>query len=194
MKNKWKSAFFILLVIMVIVPIIVVSLIFFDDGYNNGSTNFGPIEGEPIFTIESSKEQLNYLIKEQLVKLKSGSTKFNYDVRLRDKVTVNGYFTFFSDQIEFSMDFEPEVLENGNLLLKEESIRLGALSLPGDKILEFIKGSTDLPEWVEIDDNKETILVKLTEIELRDHLFLKAESFDLENDEIRFKMYYKTPQ
>ncbi|WP_257349437.1 YpmS family protein [Pseudalkalibacillus decolorationis] len=192
MKNQWKSAFFILLAIMIIVPIIVVSLIFADGDYNNDSENMETVQGEQIFTINSSKEQLNFLIKEQLSKLKTGTSKFDYDVKLSDKVTVSGFFTFFSDQVEFSMDFEPQVLDNGNLILKEEAIRLGALSLPGDKILEFIKGSTDLPPWVEIDDNKETILVKLTEIELKERLYLKAKSFDLENDDIQFEMYYKT--
>jgi uncharacterized protein YpmS len=193
LKNQWKSAFFILLAVMVIVPVIVVSLIFVDENGRGGSGNVEPPEGEPIFTIKSTKDQLNYLIKEQLAELKSGSSKFDYDVKLKDTVTVDGYFTFFSDKIEFTMDFQPQVLDNGNLLLKEESIRLGALSLPGEKILEFIKGSTDLPEWVEINDNKETILIKLTQIELRENLFLKAESFDLKNDDIRFKMYYRTP-
>ncbi len=177
---------------MIIVPIIVVSLIFADGDYNNDSENMETVQGEQIFTINSSKEQLNFLIKEQLSKLKTGTSKFDYDVKLSDKVTVSGFFTFFSDQVEFSMDFEPQVLDNGNLILKEEAIRLGALSLPGDKILEFIKGSTDLPPWVEIDDNKETILVKLTEIELKERLYLKAKSFDLENDDIQFEMYYKT--
>ncbi|MCF6136174.1 YpmS family protein [Pseudalkalibacillus berkeleyi] len=193
MKLRWKSAFFILLTIMIIVPVIVVSLIFVNNNDLDKASKQEPKQGKPIFNIESSKEQLNFLISEQLTDLKSGrNSKFDYDVKLKDTVQVSGYFTFFSNQVDFTMDFEPQVLDNGNLILKEESIKLGALKLPGEKILEFIKGSTKLPPWVEINDNEETILVKLTEYKFQDQLFLKAESFDLEKDDIRFKVYYIT--
>ncbi|WP_349409589.1 YpmS family protein [Pseudalkalibacillus sp. SCS-8] len=193
MNKRWKSAFFILLTIMIIVPIVVVALIFAENDSIDDITQQKPKQGKPIFDIESSKEQLNFLIKEQLEQLKSDkNSKFDYHVRLKDNVQVTGYFTFFSNKVDFTMDFEPQVLENGNLLLKEESIKLGALKLPGEKILEFIKGSTKLPPWVEIDDEEETILVKLPEYKFQDQLFLKAESFDLEKDNIRFKVYYVT--
>lgn len=178
---------------MIIVPVIVVSLIFVNNNDLDNTSKQEPKQGKPIFNIESSKEQLNFLISEQLTDLKSGrNSKFDYDVKLKDTVQVSGYFTFFSNQVDFTMDFEPQVLDNGNLILKEESIKLGALKLPGEKILEFIKGSTKLPPWVEINDNEETILVKLTEYKFQDQLFLKAESFDLEKDDIRFKVYYIT--
>ncbi len=195
MQLRWKSAFFILLTIMIIVPIIVVSLIFVSDQNQEEMRRQEAKQGKAIFDIESSKDQLNFLIKEQLTELKSDrNPKFDYDVRLEDNVQVTGYFTFFSNQVDFTMDFEPQVLDNGNLILKEESIKLGALKLPGEKILEFIKGSTKLPPWVEINDNEETILVKLTEYKFQDQLFLKAESFDLEKDNIRFKVYYITEE
>jgi uncharacterized protein YpmS len=195
LQFRWKSAFFILLTIMIIVPVIVVSLIFMNDKTQEEMARQEEKQGKPIFNIESSKEQLNFLIKEQLTELKSGrNSKFDYDVRLEDNVQVSGYFTFFSNKVDFTMDFEPQVLDNGNLLLKEESIKLGALKLPGEKILEFIKGSTKLPPWVEINDNEETILVKLTEYKFQDQLFLKAESFNLEEDNIRFKVYYITKE
>ncbi|WP_408009501.1 YpmS family protein [Pseudalkalibacillus sp. A8] len=193
MKFRWKYAFFILLTIMVIVPIIVGTLIFMGDKQEEKSSRDLSSQGEPIFDIESSKSQLNFLIKEQLAELKSDrNPKFDYNVTLRENVQVKGYFTFFTNEVQFTMDFKPQVLENGDLLLKEESIKLGALKLPGSKILEFIKGSTDLPPWVEINDKEETILLKLTQIKLKDQLFLKAESFDLEEDNIRFKVYYLT--
>ncbi|WP_261130187.1 YpmS family protein [Bacillus sp. Marseille-Q3570] len=195
MKFRWKYAFFILLTIMIIVPIIVGTLVFMGDRQEEKSMRDVPKQGEPIFDIESSKDQLNFLIKEQLEQLKSGrNPKFDYNVELKDNVQVKGYFTFFSNEVQFTMDFEPQVLDNGNLLLKEESIKLGELKLPGSKILEFIKGSTDLPPWVEINDKEETILLKLNQIKLKDQLFLKAESFDLEKDNIRFKVYYITEE
>lgn len=193
MKFRWKYAFFILLAIMVIVPIIVGTLIFMGDKQGDNSSRDVAMHGEPIFDIESSKSQLNFLIKEQLAELKSGrNPKFDYNVTLKENVQVKGYFTFFTNEVQFTMDFKPQVLDNGDLLLREESIKLGALKLPGSKILEFINGSTDLPPWVEINDKEETILLKLTQIKLKDQLFIKAESFDLEEDNIRFKVYYLT--
>jgi uncharacterized protein YpmS len=192
MKNKWKIAFFSLLVLVIIIPILLFqTLLPESNGFQEEEARSVERGGEPVFSIASTKQQLNFLIKDQLEQLKQGREDIDYTVMLTDEVVVDGYLTFFGRQVGFQMVFEPVVLENGNLLFREKVIRLGMLNLPGDKILEFIEGSTALPQWVNINSNEEEIMLSLTEIEFRDNMYVRAKSFNLEEDNIRFQVYYE---
>jgi uncharacterized protein YpmS len=191
MNNRWKIAFYSLLVAIILIPIIVLQILFPESNFHLGKTDQYDKEGTPVFEIQTEKEQLNFLINDQLNKLKKGRSDIDYFVEFNDEVSVKGFLTFFQRKIQFEMMFEPKVQENGDLLFQEKMIKLGVINLPGDKILEFIEGSTDLPKWVTINSDKESILFKLTEIKFKKDMYVKAEEFDLRNNDLRFKVYYE---
>jgi uncharacterized protein YpmS len=191
MKNRWKLAFFSLLICVIIIPVIVLQILFPESNIHFEKEKKLTNGGTPVFEIHTNKKQLNFLINDQLNKLKKGRDDVDYIVHLDDEISLKGYITFFQNQVEFEMIFEPVVQKNGDLLLKEKVIKLGLIHLPGDKILEFIEGSTDLPKWVKINADKESILLQLPLIEFRKNMYIKANKIDLKNDDIRFKVFYQ---
>jgi uncharacterized protein YpmS len=190
MKNRWKIAFFSLLAGAIIIPIIILQILFPESNLHLDKQKELHKGGIEVFEIHTNKKQLNYLINDQLNELKKGRTDIDYFIEIDDEISLKGYITFFNNKVEFEMIFEPLVQENGNLLLKEKGIKLGLVNLPGDKILEFIEGSTDLPKWVQINADKEDILLELTQIEFRKDMYIKANKINLKNDDIRFKVFY----
>lgn len=190
MKNRWKVAFFSLLAGAIIIPIIVLQVLFPDSNLHFDKEKTLHNGGTQVFEIHTTKDELNFLINDQLNKLKKGNKDIGYVVELDDEISLKGYITFFHNQVKFEMIFDPVVKKNGDLLLEEKVIKLGLINLPGDKILEFIEGSTDLPKWVKINADKENILLELTQIEFRKDMYIKASKIDLKNDDIRLKVFY----
>lgn len=190
MKNRWKIAFFSLLAGAIIIPIIIFQIVFPESNLHFDNDEKLHNGGTEVFEIQTNKSKLNFLINDQLNKLKKGNKEVDYFVEIDDEISLKGYITFFHNKVNFEMIFDPVVQENGDLLLEERVIKLGLINLPGDKILEFIEGSTELPKWVKINSDKENILLELTQIEFRKDMYIKAHKIDLKNDDIRFKVFY----
>lgn len=139
------------------------------------------------FEVETNKEDVtkvvNYYIEQE-----AGESPVDYQIILADTVELYGIVEVFATPIEFKMTFEPEVLENGNLLLRQKSVSLGGLPIPVEYVLKFIKEYYPVPGWVEIDPANRAVYAGLTEMETKSGLKIAAEKFDLKKDEIRFKI------
>lgn len=144
--------------------------------------------GQPMFTVSSSKQQLTRLINQQL---QGYEQKKNLHLRvdLQNEIILDGALSIFGSDIAFEMRFKPVAQENGDLILKEESFQLGKVLLPQDKVLEFIKKGTSLPDWVQVLPDKERIYIALTEIKLEDQFYLKAKDINLGKNIIQFSVY-----
>jgi uncharacterized protein YpmS len=147
------------------------------------------IEEEPgaEFTITSSKQNLNELVNEYVDHfMKDKDDK--YTVILDEHVQLLGSVEAFQTDIPISITLEPEVQENGDLVLYASDMSLGLLGLPEKKILEYVKKELITPEWVEIDPKNQLIYIGVTQMEVKSNFKVKVQSFDLKNDHVTFRI------
>jgi uncharacterized protein YpmS len=190
MKNKWKVAFFILLGVFGI--LIVTLFIMASTPFNRLETDYkdvGITEDEHVsFLVRTNKADLNKVINHYLVE--EGFTgPIDYQVFVKDQVELYGTVPVFGQNLEMLLTFEPQALENGDLLLKQKSISIGALNLPVAYVMKVIQQNYKLPNWVVIEPNNESIYVSLQEMELKSDIKVRANSFDLKRDDISFTLW-----
>lgn len=191
MEKRWKTAFFVLLsAFLLFLFALIGSYYYFFPSVKEQPLTIDDSQdpGSSMFTVSTTKQQLNWLINEQLAQYER-SRKMNLHVSLTDTIVLTGSFTIFSADIPFEMRFKPLALQNGDIVLVEESFRLGRLLLPEEKVLQFIKNGIDLPDWIQILPDKEKIYVALTEVTLENQFYLKAEKINLQTNEIQFLVY-----
>ncbi|HEU5141333.1 MAG TPA: YpmS family protein [Bacillales bacterium] len=191
MNKGWKIAFFSLLAVFFA---FIVTLIGLFDHYlpSVEKTDFS-IDTEistrdPIFTVSTTKQQLQPLINRK-IKQYNKMNNIKYKLIMKDDMILKGAISLLGNNIEFEMKFTPKVVDNGNLILQEKSIRLGLLQLPVGRVLGYIKNSADLPEWVKILPDKQKIYIALKDIHIEDQFYLRARKFDLEDNQIKFSVY-----
>lgn len=184
-QNKWKKLFIGLLILNITIILTLVVLL-------NIPAKETKITSEPtinddltsVLAVESNKDNLNELIKAYLNETLEES-KYKYDVYLDEVVHLEGELPVFSTSIPLYIKLQPNVQDNGDIILKQKSIKLGLLRLPNEKILEYVEKYLPLPEWVTIDAKNEDIYVKVTEMDLENDFGVEVRDFDLEKDKIR---------
>jgi uncharacterized protein YpmS len=191
MRNKWKAAFFTLLLFILLIPAAVLFLLFKDPG--GGSLDRSMLDSDirdnqKLLSIHTEKEQVEDLLNKELRKK---APDVNVYVNLREEAVLNGSFVAFNQELPYQITFEPEVLDNGDLLLKEKDMQVGRFPLPGDEVFTLIKNTIDFPEWVDVYPADESILMRVTEMPTKPGYAVKAEEFDLKKDSIKLGVYTK---
>lgn len=145
------------------------------------------------FVVRTTKTNLNDLINAYIEKLTDG-TKHSYRISLDEDVHLEGELPVFSTTVPLSVHLVPFVQENGDVILKQKSISVGLLQLPNKKILEYMEKFLPVPDWVKIDAKEEEIYVAVTEIDIKSNFKVKVESFDIEENNLAFRINipYKT--
>jgi uncharacterized protein YpmS len=190
MKNNWKVAFFFLLGVVVI---LIVTLFFMAstpfDRPDTDSKDIGITEDEHVsLLVRTNKADLNKVINHYLVE--EGFTgPIDYQVFVKDQVELYGMVPVFGQNLEMLLTFEPQALENGDLLLKQKSISIGSLNLPVAYVMKIIQQNYKLPNWVEIQPKNESIYVSLQEMKLKSDIKVRANSFNLKRDDISFTLW-----
>ncbi|SFQ04330.1 YpmS family protein [Salibacterium halotolerans] len=144
-------------------------------------------EKDVAFTIQSDKENLNQLIEEYINRLPQNEN-VSYSVDLNNVVELSGSVKAFNQQIPATVTLIPEVQTNGDLILKQDSIKLGRLQLPNRQVLQYIKQNYEMPEWIRVHPSRENIYVAVTQIS-HSSIQVRAEQFDLQNNEISFSVH-----
>lgn len=185
--NTWKCLFFFLLFLNTVVIFYLILLFQSapDDDFLPTSPSRQDADME--FTIVSDKKNLNELINRYLSELTEGQS-ISYNVHLGNRVNLAGSIRAFSQEIPALVILDPIVQENGDLILQQESISLGRLQLPNRKVLEYIEANYEMPEWIEVDPEKELIYVAVTEISKNENIHIEANQFNLESDRISFSV------
>lgn len=151
------------------------------------------VENSSQFIVRTTKQNLNNLVNAYLDKLLA-DTNHQYSINLEDDVQLFGELPLFSTTVPLLINLEPIVQENGDLVLKQKSISVGQLQLPNKKIMQYVSKYLPVPDWVVINPREEEIYVKITEMEIKSNFKVEVEQFDLEANNIAFKINvpYKT--
>ncbi|SDH25548.1 Uncharacterized protein YpmS [Alteribacillus persepolensis] len=186
--NRWKISFFLLLA----VNIVVMFWLYMQFNADPDEPIFLPrnqSEATDVeFSIVTDKNNLNQLINRYINEFYDGQ-RAPYSIELDDGVHLSGSIRAFGQQIPATVVLKPLVQENGDLVLKQESISLGQLQLPNRQVLNYIKKNYEMPEWIEVNPDREDIYVAVTEISNSQNIEVKAEQFSLTNDRISFSIH-----
>src|SRR3954451_12810401 len=117
MINKWKRGFFLLLGLNGFILILLLSLILVPADEKGKIQQDVPNNNNVTFEVTSNKADLNRLI-DQYIKKEAADSPIEYSIQLQDEVELYGTIPFFSQEIDLKLTFEPEALENGDLVLK----------------------------------------------------------------------------
>lgn len=191
MTNRWKKLFFLLLGLIVLFVLIVLIMV----NMPIKDSSLPPIhdehEEDVQFHIQATKADLNKIIN-HYIEEEGLTSPIAYEILLNDEVELYGTMKVFTQDIEMKLTFEPEAIENGDLLLKQKSISIGQIQLPVPFVLKFIRDQYDLPEWVNIQPNDELIYVSLQKMKLKSDVKVRVNKFDLVNDDIQFSLLVPT--
>src|SRR5699024_11465546 len=106
------------------------------------------------FTVRTSKQNVNELVNAYIETLLDDSDH-QYSISLDKDVELIGELPVFSSTVPVSVHLEPVVQDNGDVILKQESISIGKLALPHNKIMESLKKYLPMPEWVTVEPKNE---------------------------------------
>ncbi|GIN60874.1 hypothetical protein J27TS8_08670 [Robertmurraya siralis] len=191
MTNKWKWIFFFLLGLNILFVLLVVIMVNMPIKDKALPPTDGPVEEDVQFHIQATKADLNKIIN-HYIEEEGLTSPIAYEVLLNDEVELYGTMKVFTQDIEMKLTFEPEALENGDIILKQKSISIGQIQLPVSYVLKFIRDQYDFPEWVNIQPNDELIYVSLQRMNLKSDVKVKVNKFDLVDDDIQFSLLVPT--
>lgn len=188
-RNLWKILFFTLSGIVLAALVMIFALI--------GIPSEVPLPEEsatdeqyPMLEVTSSKESLNEII-EQIIQDQKTDRSLDFNMVLTDSVELYTVIPVFDREIQLKMTFQPETLDNGDIILKQETMQLGQMRLPVSYVLNFISKQASLPEWMLIDPANEQIYIALSEIDMQGNLKLKANRMNLAEDDISFHVVFE---
>lgn len=193
-KPRWRKRFLALLALNVIIIIGLAVLLFWPVKETPLNYESAPKSLESTeFVVQTTKENLNELINAYIEKLTDG-TNHNYSVTLGEDVHLQGDLPIFSTTVPLSVHLVPFVQDDGNIVLEQKSISVGLLRLPNKKIMEYMEQYLPMPDWVTIRPQEENMHVAITNMDIKSNFKVKIESFDLETNDIAFKINipYKT--
>ena len=186
--NPWKWAFLALVVLILGSGLFVTTRIFSirESHYTQKTTAVRA--GDPVLTISSNKAQVNQLISFFLEEyLKDSEVKYAFV--LENEAMLTGEFKVLGFPVTIYLYFDPYVMEDGNVQLRVKSLSVGTLDLPLKEVLKLVKRSFKFPEWIEMDTEAETMLLRLDQFQLENGMFIKANRINLLDDEIQFSLY-----
>jgi len=186
-KNYWKYAFLTLLAILVIALgyIGIKGFSSSSDSYKVSSSIVS--QDAKVFTVNMDKKEANKMAQYYLKNtLNDGKT--DYQLILKKDAELTGSIAFLGAKIHFTILMHPYAKTNGDVLLVAKEMKIGDLSLPIPFVMNYIKNSFKTPDWVSIDGNHKTILLKFTKFTTKDGYGIRAKNIDLKNDKLSFEV------
>lgn len=185
--NLWKWLFLILLGLVLGTGIFLGTKLFIEPTPTTTSKTVARGD-EPVFSVEMTKSQVNRIVDFYLKDyLKNNDQK--YQLKLTDQAVLTGQFKFLGANIPFTLNFDPFVLENGDVQLKAKKLAIGALPVPVSTVLNFVGNDYNLPKWVTLSSKKETITIHLSQYKTDNGMSFRADHIDLDDDKIGFSAF-----
>jgi uncharacterized protein YpmS len=194
-KKKMNVVYLIICLIVVVLTLFSAAYYYLSNGVTTSPFSFDGISEEgPSFTLTTTKNDLNQFLKQYIETEALQKDNIDYSVRLHEVVSLEGSITTLSTRVPFVLTFEPEVLANGDLLLKQKKFNVAKVNLPVQILMQLISRTYSFPDGVLILPDQRSIYLSLTSINAKGKFKVRAEQFDLVNDHIQFKVYYRPNQ
>jgi uncharacterized protein YpmS len=189
--KNWKRAFFILLIINLGILLFLFISISIPIKEKRIQQEESELQGYVPFLIHTKKENLNRVINHYIEKEAAGGP-IDYNVVLRDEVELYGTIPIFTEEIQMKLTFEPEAINNGDLILKQKSMAIGQMQLPVTYVLKFIADRYRLPQGVTIQPKDKLVYISMQKLKLKSDFKVRVNEFDLNNGDISFQLYVPT--
>lgn len=187
--NRWKVAFLVFLAVVIGSGVFLGSRLFADREINyQKSPEIVQRDGEPVLSVNANKKQVNQLIDFYLDDFQKGQ-EVKYDFVLENEAMLSGEFSVLGFPMKFYLYFDPYVMENGNVQLRAKSMSIGTFGLPMEEVMRITKRSFKFPEWIEMDPDEKTVMVRLDQFRMQNGLFIRANKINLVDDEIQASLY-----
>lgn len=187
--NWWKWAFFCLVALIVISCGVVLNKATAPTPATTTSKAVKPSDSS--VTVELNKKQVNALAANYLNQFLKGQ-KIRYDFIVGDQyATLTGHTKFLGAKVRFAINFIPERLDNGNVLLRAKGLSVGRLNIPIKFVMGYIAKNYNIPKWVTINPQKKTVLLDLNRYSK--HRSLKYSAQEINMQEGRFKFLITVP-
>lgn len=181
--NLWKISFFVLAGLVAAAFAAVIVLI-------GSSAESDPLPemkvsntADNILTVRSTKENFEDIANTFIRKAVKGEP-LPVTMKVEDDVVLFSEMTVFSFTLPVIMHFDPIVLEDGNLILKQSSMEIGQLNIPPSTVLKILRDSVKLPHWMIVRPKEEELFIDLSAVQLSGNLKVRAKTFNLAKDEI----------
>lgn len=186
--KKWKTAFFVLL-LAIIVFFTVAYFSLFSNVKNPNLTEFTSTQEQSTstFTAEVTLNaiDLQTLLQQSLLELTEGSVP---EIKVGEKIHLLGSLEVLGLPITYNLQGEPFLLEDGNLQIKIEKIKLGNLSLPIQQSLQILKSQIDPALPIEINTDEEVIHFLFSDIQTETVQEIKLLDINKELQEYTFEI------
>ena len=186
-ENKWKLLFIGLLTANIVAACILFYWITIPIKDEKSLSKLNDNKDKVEIPFSSNKDDLNRIIN-YYIEEENTDSPIKYEVLLKEHLELYGTLSAFGRNVELKVLFDPVTLENGDLLLKHESIQIGGMSLPATFVLNYINEKYKTPDWVMIRPEEKNIYLALSKMKLKSGITVKAEAFDLQNDEIELNL------
>lgn len=190
--KRWKTAFRLLAASNVVVLVIVVALLLMPVG---GPEPFLaehpplPSSSDDKLLITAGANDLNTVVNRILAPRQHENLR--YGIVFGELIRLRGALDVLGHDLEMEARFHPEVLDNGDLLLITDSMRIGLLPAPASKILGYVRTYYELPEWVVIEDGGRQVRLRLTQMPAGEGLLFRVLEMDAEADRYTFSLSVK---
>lgn len=182
--NWWKWAFIILVVLIVGSIGYVVHQV---SAPVEKQTTVQPLKtSNSSFQVKLNSTQVNALAANYLTRLqKNEKTKYKFVVG-KKYATITGSTKFLGFKLNFALNFIPQRLSDGNVLLNAKGLSVGRLNIPIKYVMGYIKNHYKLPNWVKLNQKKKTILLDMNKYSKHRNLHYSAEEINLQQGTFRF--------
>ncbi|WP_010285973.1 YpmS family protein [Kurthia massiliensis] len=188
--NKWKIAFFTLLALIVIGFIALFIMITSKPEDQAIPTNFKSITGSEV-TVQATADDFETLAN-HFISDATQDTQMPVKMYVDQDITLTSKVSVLGATLPVTMDFDPEIDKNGNLMLELSNIAVGILDIPTKTALKLVKDTGKLPNFITIQPNDNQAYINLNEINVPvsegTNAHLRATKFDLTKDEIELKV------
>ncbi|GEN82633.1 hypothetical protein SLU01_09450 [Sporosarcina luteola] len=185
--NVWKIAFFSL---AGLIAVGIVALMLYIDSPGDSeplpSSERAVTKGS-IVSVKASRSDLEALANNYIQKAMKDEP-IPVTMIVTNDVVLYSELTVFGRTLPFIMHFDPDILDDGNLMLKQTSMEIGNLNMQPSAVLQVLRDSVKLPEWMIVRPKEEEIFIHLTELEIPGNLQVRAKSVDLANDNIELEV------
>lgn len=187
MNNIWKKVFFLLLGGNLLAVIFLLFILMIP-----AKEQRIPDTGEPsgkyvAFPLKTNKQDLDRVIN-YYVKKEAKDSPIDYQIKLSHDVELYGSIPLLSRELKMKLSFEPQALDNGDLMLRQKSVLIGSLHLPVPYVLKVISEHSKLPSGVVILPNDGIVYIDMKKINMKGHLKVKVNQFNLQKNDIRFTL------